>query len=207
MAGEIVIAGTDRDRMLEEVLGRLRLPVEAIEYEVRAEDEEELLPGARPQIQMHVRIRPQYLAEAAGAHITQMLEILGIEHRIEHDLRGDMVFVRIFSPSAGALLIGRDGSNLDALQYLANRMVLRSSRDAPMIVVDVEDYRQRQFEKLEALAERAVARARETGYEIELDPMPSLERKYLHYYLRDREGVRTFSRGEEPERYLVLTAD
>ena len=207
MAGEIVIAGEDRDRMLEDLLERLGLPREAVEFEVQTENEEDLLPGARPQIQMHVRIRPQYLADVAASRTADILNILGIEHEIQTELRGDMAFVRVSAPAAGAILIGRDGATLDALQYIINRMALRSSRDAPMIIVDIEDYRRRQFEKLEDLAERALTHARNTGNEIELDPMPALERKYLHYYLRDRDGVRTFSRGEEPDRFLVLLVD
>lgn len=207
MSGEIVIAGSDEERMLEEVLGRLKLPREAVSWEIERESDEDLLPGARPQIQMRVRIRPEYLAERAEEHLRRMLDIIGIDAQVKTDFHGDMIFIRVFSESAAALLIGRDGANLDALQYLINRIVLKSNRDAPMVIVDIENYRQREFEKLERLAERAVARARKTGNEIELDPMPALDRKYLHYYLRDHKGVRTFSRGEEPDRCLVLLAD
>ncbi len=204
---ELIIAGDDEEKMLGEALQRLRLPREAVLWEVRVEDADTLLPGARPQIQMHVRVRPEYLGEQAAVHLGRIFDILGIEARTNVDIKGDMVFVRVASPEAAAMLAGHDSSSLDALQYLVNRMVLRASREAPMVIIDVDDFRQRQFEKLERLADRAVAHARKTGNEIELDPMPPLERKYLHFYLRQFEGVKTFSRGEEPERCLVLIAD
>lgn len=207
MQGEIIIAGTNEEQALQEALERLRLPREAVVYEVTTEDDELLLPGAKPQLQVHVRIRPEYVAERAITHLREILAILGIECEITQELRNGIIFVHIASRAAASLLIGRDGQNLDALQYLINRMILRVGREAPMVVVDVESYRRRQFEKLERLAKRAVARAKETGNEIELDPMPSIERKYLHHFLHDMEGVRTFSRGEEPERFLVIIAD
>jgi spoIIIJ-associated protein len=106
-----------------------------------------------------------------------------------------------------SLLIGRDGQNLAALQYLLNRMIIREAREAPMVVLDIQGYLAKQFGELEDLVDRAVKRARETGNEIELDPMPPLVRKYLHNYLKRYDDVKTFSRGEDPERYLVIVAD
>ena len=207
MTGEIIIAGTDENEMLEEALDRLKLPREAVSTELESESEDALLPGAKPQLQLRVCIRPEYIAQCAADHISRMLEIIGIEAEIESEVRSGVIYVNVASKVAASLLIGREGQNLDALQYLINRMVLRVGREAPLVVIDVEDYRQRQFEKLERLAKRAVARARETGNEIELDPMPSLERKFLHHHLSTWEGVRTFSRGDDPERFLVIIAD
>lgn len=207
MQGEIVVAGTNEEQALQEALERLRLPREAVEYDVTTESDELLLPGAKPQLQLHVRVRSEFVAEKAIDHLKAILEILDIPSEVEMEVRNGIIFIHIASKAAASLLIGRDGQNLDALQYLINRMILRVGREAPMVVVDVESYRRRQFEKLERLARRAVTRAQETGNEIELDPMPAIERKYLHHFLRTMEGIRTFSRGDEPERYLVILAD
>lgn len=207
MQGEIVVAGVNEEEALREALQRLRLPREAVEYEVTTESEDLLLPGAKPQLQVHVRVRTDYVAERAKAHLEAILQILDVPAELTLEERNGILFIHIASKLAASLLIGRDGQNLDALQYLINRMIVRVGREAPMVVIDVESYRRRQFEKLERLAKRAAARARETGNEIELDPMPALERKYLHHYLRTMEGIRTFSRGDEPERYLVILAD
>lgn len=207
MQGEIIVAGTDETAALSEALQRLGLPREAVDYDITREDEDALLPGAKPQLQLHVRVRPEYIAEKAADHIRRMLQILSIDADIQQHLRNGILFLSIFSEEAASLLIGRGGQNLDALQYLVNRMILRSGRQAPMVVIDVEDYRRRQFEKLENLVRRAIERARTTGNEIELDPMSALERKYLHHFIRNFENVTTFSRGDEPERFLVIIAD
>jgi spoIIIJ-associated protein len=207
LSSGITVEGTSEEEALAEALARLRMPREAVTWQVTDEDEEELLPGAKPRVLVQVRIRPQYLADKALDHVANMLDILGIEATVTQDFADGIIFVRVESTEAAALLIGRNGQNLDSLQHLVTRMILPVGVDAPMLVVDVENYRQRQFDKLRGLTKRAVERARETGNEIELDPMPSLERKFIHTLLRESEGIKTFSRGVEPERCLVIIAD
>ena len=207
MPNEIVVAGTDEEKILQEALDRLRLPREAITYEVSTEEEAGLLPGAKPMLQLHIRIRPEYLAEQALDHVEAILNILQIEAEIEEEIRSEIIIIKISSESAASLLIGRDGQNIDALQHLIGRMLLRTGREGPLVVIDVENYRKRQFEKLERLGHRAASRARETGNEIELDPMPPLERKYLHHFLSSEKGISTFSRGDEPDRFVVIISD
>ena len=73
------------------------------------------------------------------------------------------------------------------------------------VIVDVEDYRKRREERLEERARELAERVRETGREEELDPMNSYERKLVHDAVADIDGVETVSRGEEPERYVVIS--
>jgi spoIIIJ-associated protein len=176
-------------------------------YEVRRESEGELLPGAKPEIELRAWIRPEYVAERAEERLRGVLERMGFEFELRPSIEGRIVQMDVRPRSDSSLLIGRDGQNLEALEYLVNRMAIRCGREAPMVVVDVAEYRRKQFRGLERLVERAVKRARESGNEIELDAMPAATRKYLHNYLRRFEGITTFSRGEEPERYLVIISD
>lgn len=207
MSGEIQVTAPTEEEALAEVLDRLQVERDAVEYEVSSEDEDSLLPGAKPQVQIRAWIRPDFVAEKACARVADILRHMRIETEVTHSVRNKVIFIDIGSTEDSSLLIGRDGQNLEALQYLINRMILRIGREAPMVVVDVEGYRRRQFDELEDLVERAVKRARETGNEIELDSMPAGERKYLHNYLQEFEGVKTFSRGDPPDRYLVIIAD
>lgn len=206
MSTPIVVAGANEEEALKEVLDRYHLPREAVDYEVMHEEDEMLLPGAKPQLQLQIHIRPEYIGECALDHLANILDIMEIEAEVSFDIEDEIIFVRVASPTAASLLIGRDGQNLEALQYLISRMAMRVGREAPMLVIDIENYRQRQFDKLKDLAERAYKAAIESGNEIELDPMPSLERKYVHHYLRHYKDIRTFSRGDEPERSLVIIA-
>lgn len=203
-AGEILVSAASEEEALNEALERLGVELEAIEYEVSAESDEDLLPGAKPEVELRAWIRPEFVADLAEDHLSEILQRMTLNFTLTVSIHERMIRLDIEAGKDSSLLIGRVGQNLEALQYLINRMVLKSSREAPMILIDVEGYLQRQYRELEEMVEQAVERARETGNEIELDAMPSPTRKYLHHYLRRFDGISTFSRGEEPERYLVI---
>jgi spoIIIJ-associated protein len=101
-------------------------------------------------------------------------------------------------------LIGRKGERLSALQHLVNLMLSRRTGQWTRVLVDVEDYRGRRERQLVDLAQRAADRVVETGKMLQLEPMPALERRWVHLALRDREGVSTQSIGEEPNRRVVV---
>jgi spoIIIJ-associated protein len=101
-------------------------------------------------------------------------------------------------------LIGRKGERLSALQHLVNLMLSKEMGSWTRVLVDVEDYRGRRERQLRELADRAAARVMETGKMLQLEPMPALERRWIHLTLRDHTGVATQSIGEEPNRRVVL---
>jgi spoIIIJ-associated protein len=105
--------------------------------------------------------------------------------------------------SLGAL-IGRKGERLSALQHLVNLMLSKKVGEWTRILVDVEDYRGRRENQLRDLANRAAERVMETGKMLQLEPMPALERRWIHLALRDHEKVATQSIGEEPNRRVVV---
>ena len=72
------------------------------------------------------------------------------------------------------------------------------------VLVDVEDYRGRRERQLRDLAARAAERVVETGKMLQLEPMPALERRWIHLALRDNDDVATQSIGEEPNRRVVV---
>ena len=101
-------------------------------------------------------------------------------------------------------LIGRKGERLSALQHLVNLMLSRKMGGWTRVLVDVEDYRGRRERQLRDLATRAAARVLETGKMLQLEPMPALERRWVHIALRDNPDVATQSIGEEPNRRIVV---
>ena len=100
-------------------------------------------------------------------------------------------------------LIGRKGERLSALQHLVNLMLSRRMGAWTRVLVDVEDYRGRRERQLGEIARRAAERVIETGTMLQLEPMPALERRWIHLALRDVPGVSTQSIGEEPKRRVV----
>jgi spoIIIJ-associated protein len=106
-------------------------------------------------------------------------------------------------PGAEAL-VGEDGVVLEAVQHLAQRIVLRGA-SGTRVVVDAAGYRGQREQALRAEADRVAGLVLSEGREIALRPMPAAERRFLHEYLRDRGDVETHSEGDEPRRRLVVS--
>ena len=105
------------------------------------------------------------------------------------------------------LFIGRHGQTIEAVQHLAQRVVMKDQdRAAPRqrIGVDAAGYRARRQEALEGQAADAADEAVRYGRPVALDAMNATERRIVHEYLRDRDDVETYSEGEEPDRHLVV---
>ena len=104
-----------------------------------------------------------------------------------------------------AVLIGRHGRTLDALQSLVSSITNRTLGFRYSVVVDVEGYRNRQRQKIEGLAHSAASRAVRQGNSVKLRPMTPYERRIVHIALRDDERVETQSEGREPNRQVVVS--
>ena len=149
---------------------------------------------------------PEALA-AGKAILEQLMTHLGFEVKVEVDT-GETSRLNVVGEGderdALGALIGRKGERLSALQHLVNLMLSKEMGSWTRVLVDVEDYRGRRERQLRDLANRAAARVVETGKMLQLEPMPALERRWIHLTLRDHEAVATQSIGEEPNRRVVL---
>jgi spoIIIJ-associated protein len=147
-------------------------------------------------------------ALAAGKVILEkLLEHMGFEVRVEVE-SGETSRLNVVGDGdereALGALIGRKGERLSALQHLVNLMLSREMGAWTRVLVDVEDYRGRRERQLREIAERAASRVLETGKMLQLEPMPALERRWIHLALRNNPDVATQSIGEEPNRRIVV---
>ena len=103
-----------------------------------------------------------------------------------------------------ALLIGRRGETLRALQLLVRTIVGRKLGTNVNFSVDVEGYDDRRRQSLANLADRVASRVIKTGRSIELEPMSARERRIVHISLADQKGIQTESSGEGKDRRVVI---
>lgn len=103
-----------------------------------------------------------------------------------------------------AVLIGRHGKTLDALQFLVSAITVRTIGYRYPVVVDIEGYKGRQREKLESIARSSANRAASQNRSIKLRPMTPYERRIVHITLRDDDRVETASEGEGSARHVVI---
>ena len=103
-----------------------------------------------------------------------------------------------------AVLIGRHGRTLDALQILVSLITSRKLGFRYPIVVDIEGYKSRRKEKVSSMALSSASRAVKNHRSVSLPPMNAYERRLVHVALRNRDDVLTHSEGVDPERRVVI---
>ena len=102
------------------------------------------------------------------------------------------------------ILIGRHGQTLSCLQYIVRLIVAHQTNAWVPITIDVEGYKQRRCEVLQALAWRMAEQVKAKGTPVTLKPMSAYERRIIHITLADQPDVTTQSIGEDEERKVVI---
>jgi len=146
--------------------------------------------------------------EIAADFLEGLLSRMGLTVGVELNFENGTMYVDILGTDPDdedmGLLIGRHGQTLEALQELTRTAVIHRTGLRSRVVVDVEDYKKRQRDRLEARAREIAKRVARTGQEEELEPMNPYERKLVHDVVAAVDGATSSSRGEEPERFVVI---
>lgn len=103
-------------------------------------------------------------------------------------------------------LIGKQGQTVDAIQYLANT-ILNISADPNLprsFIIEIDGYRVRRNQELAILTQEAIEKVQATGQPVEIPGLSSAERKQVHSILDQAEGLVSESRGQEPDRKLIV---
>lgn len=112
-----------------------------------------------------------------------------------------------FNGDGMAALIGHHGETLDALQYLIALTCNRIDGDYYRITLDCGNYREKREVTLQGLATRIAGKVKKTGRSQLLEPMNPYERRIIHAIVSDIEGVYSKSKGEEPNRRVVILSE
>lgn len=145
------------------------------------------------------------IADTAIAFISDVLKYMNVgEVEIDEYEGDDRELILDLTGDNLAILIGRHGKTLDALQFLVSTATARMMGYRYPVVVDVEGYKGRQREKLENIAFNAADRAASQKHNVRLRPMTPYERRIIHMALADDPRVETASEGEGPARRVVV---
>jgi len=142
----------------------------------------------------------------AAALLQEMIQLMGIESEVSNAEDEDKNLRLAVSSEDSALLIGRKGRGLAALQYVINRVArgIEGRDETERIIVDVEGYLDRRKQSLEEMALRMAERVKETGRRFSMRPMNPQERRVVHVALQEDEELRTFSVGDSAIRRVVI---
>jgi spoIIIJ-associated protein len=145
-------------------------------------------------------------ADAMADFVEELLERMGVDAIAEPTTHRGHVYVDIVDGPEDdmALLIGRHGQTLDAIQELARTAVGRRLDDRIRVLIDVGDYRKRAEDRLVDHAREVAERVDRTGEEEHLDPMNAYERKLVHDVVGEFDGLESVSEGADPDRFVVI---
>ena len=136
--------------------------------------------------------------------VQEFFKMMTIEAQAEISLQeGETVFIAIESPEP-QILIGENGQTLMEIQQILKTILRRKIPEQFYIDVDVNGYRQAKNDYLRKMAQSLADEVALSGQEKYLPPMPAYERRIVHTELSKRTDVVSESRGEEPERRIII---
>jgi len=140
--------------------------------------------------------------DLAADYLEELLDIADLDGDLDMDVEGDRAAVSIVGGDL-QMLVGRDGEVLEALQELTRLAVYRETGERTRLMLDVAGYRAQKRTELVRLAEETVAKVREDGAPVSLEPMSPFERKVVHDAVAEH-GLTSESEGVEPRRFVVV---
>ena len=143
------------------------------------------------------------VAQQASEFLEDVFEKTGLQLRvaIKQGIAGEVLDIE---GRDAELLQAQTGELLEALQHLVNQVFGRSLAAGARLVCDVNGFRATREAELQAMANLAANRVRQTGVAFTFEPMSANERRIIHLTLADSPDLFTESIGEGSDRKLRI---
>ena len=136
-------------------------------------------------------------------YLTNLTKDMGLDVSFESKIREKQITIKMYSDN-NSILIGKNGQTLQALTTVLKQVVFNEIKQYPYLILDVENYKEKQVKYLERLAKNIARDVARTKVEVALENMNSYERRVIHNILSESKTVYTISEGEEPNRHVVV---
>lgn len=201
---EITASGQTVEEAVQAALEQLETTRDHVEVEVIDEGKKGLFGvfgSKRAYVKVRIKENP---IEKTEKYLKKMIEQMNIVATVRTSVEDNHVTYEVEGKDI-AILIGKRGQTLNALQYLLHLAINKNGgTEYHTVTLDAEGYRARRRETLEALAVKMADKAIRLNKKIALDPMPAFERKIIHSVLQSKKSVTTYSDGQEPHRHIVI---
>lgn len=165
---------------------------------------DEMVAEADDETEIPLDIEADPRLQAAVDYLSPIFNLMGVENfTVSAVKKGAATILKVSGEHMGAL-IGRRGETMESLSYLASLVVNRMEGPYVKLGLDVGGYRNKREDDLSALARRIADRVIRTGCFYEMEPMNPYERHIIHTAVAEIEGVRSESKGEGPDRRVVI---
>lgn len=155
--------------------------------------------GRRPEV---AEPGEEHVAAVRGAAET-LLRLAGLAVEVDARVGRGRVQVRLEGTDA-TWLAERGPEPFEALEMLVKRMASTDGGESIPLAIDPPGGRDEREGELRSLALAAAQAVRRTGRAVELDPLPSRDRRVIHLALAEEVDLVTESRGEGRERRIEI---
>lgn len=161
---------------------------------------ESKVPDDRPDLTLEEQ------ATVTREFLEGLVEAFGLEGTVTTTLEDDVIIADVSGDQTEAM-VGVRGSVRSAIHELTRTVLQRYSKDTARIRLDIAGYAERRRKALSIYAEQLIEQLMEEGGEIMLEPMSPADRKVIHDAASAHGGVSSYSEGEPPRRYVVLSVN
>ena len=186
------------DEAIEKALSELKVSRENLIINVLEEKNTLLKKSAKIEV-----INYNDIIDHIKEVINEITKLMGLTVNLEVRRRDENITIKIFSDH-NAVLIGKNGYTISALQTIVRQIIYTELNQNIPIVLDVENYKEKKLKSIEFLAKKTAREVAKTKVEAKLDSMNSYERRIVHSILAEDKYVYTESIGEEPNRCVVI---
>jgi len=115
----------------------------------------------------------------------------------------DIIELHVPSTHLNGFLIGQRGDTIRAFQFMASNALRNNGFAHSRVHVDIADYKKQQAERLAEKAGEWIDKVKESGEDMDLQPMNAADRRTVHK-VASESGLTTESVGEGRDRHIVL---
>lgn len=137
--------------------------------------------------------------------VEELLGKLDVQAEVKVEKEDDVFNVQIKTVNDTALLIGRYGETLQSISKVLEAICFKLFLRKVNLLLNINDYRERQKERLEKIAENVAQRVLSEKKSAALRSFSPFERKIIHQYIGENHSqLTTYSEGEGYERRLIV---
>ncbi len=192
--------GKNSEELLNKALADLNASKDEVYYNIKEEVSGSLFKSKKYSLTI---ILKDDVVEYIKSYLKEITELMQIKVEFEIAKRENYIKVNMLSDN-NPILIGKNGRTMESLQSLVRQSIQSKLGIKINVILDANDYKERQQKNIERLAVKIAKDVVKTGIEVKMDRMNSFERRLVHNKLTDFKGVTTISEGEEPNRCVII---
>ncbi len=194
-----IFEGKNKEALIEKALKEMGVTEKDILYNFE-ESKSGLFKGTTYKLKV---IKNEEVASYLRDYLQELTKNMGIDVSFETKIRGEQISIKMYSDN-NSILIGKNGKTLSAFQTILRQKVYNQIEKYPYIILDVENYKEKQQQHLERLAKRLAKEVQKTKIDTTMENMNSYERRIVHNALANFKNISTVSEGEEPNRHVII---